>query len=117
MNPSREPLFLRGIELFNRREFYACHEVLEDIWRPSTGPNRLFLQSIIHLAVGLYHHERGNPEGARRQLDKGLRKLAGYLPFYLGIDTSVLYTEGIACLRGVDSGGAVNGFSPVRLRG
>ena len=41
---------------------------------------RLFLQAMIHLAVGFYHCERGNPVGAARQLRKGLGKLAAYLP-------------------------------------
>src|SRR5205807_6702956 len=50
----------RGIRLFNNREFFECHEVLEEEWTPETGARRLFLQSLIHVAVGLYHAERGN---------------------------------------------------------
>ena len=69
----------RGIHLFNSRQFFECHEVWEEVWTPERGPRRLFLQSLIHFAVGLYHTERGNPVGAGRQLRKGLRKL-GRLP-------------------------------------
>lgn len=87
-----------GIGLFNRREFFACHEVLEEIWRPSRGPSRLFLQSVIHLAVGFHHFQRGNRAGAVRQLRKGLGKLAGYLPACEGIDTARLYRESLAWL-------------------
>jgi len=72
----------RGIELFNAGEFYECHEVLEDAWRPSGGAERYFLQALIHFAVGFYHHRQGNPVGAELQLRKGLRKLAGYLPVF-----------------------------------
>lgn len=101
------PEFRRGVELFNAGEFYECHEVLEDVWRPSSGEERLFLQAVIHVAVGLYHHEQGNPIGAELQLRKALSKLAGYLPVYRGIDTARLYRDGQTALDAVLTGGAV----------
>ncbi len=94
-------LIRHGVELFNRGDFFECHEVLEEIWVAERGPRRLFLQALIHLAVGLYHHHRGNPAGAERQLRKGLRKLAGYLPEYEGLDTARLHREAEQCLRGI----------------
>jgi hypothetical protein len=50
--------------------------VLEEAWASESGPRRIFLQSLIHLAVGFYHARRNNPVGASRQLRKGLGKLA-----------------------------------------
>ena len=97
MVPEEAPLtheFERGVELFNAQEFYECHEVLEDVWRPSEGAVRIFLQALIHFAVGFYHHQQGNRTGAELQLGKALRKLAGFLPAYQGIDTAELYREG-----------------------
>jgi hypothetical protein len=90
------PRLARGIELFNRREFFECHEVLETEWTRARGARRLFLQALIHLAVGFHHHQQGNCDGRDRQLDKGLGKLAGYLPTYEGIDTAGLYERTIA---------------------
>ena len=60
-----DPLLERGIALFNHGEYFECHEVLEAAWTPERGPRRFFLQSLIHMAVGFYHSERGNPKGAR----------------------------------------------------
>lgn len=100
----------RGIELFNAGEFYECHEVLEDLWRPTRGEERFFLQAVIHFAVGFYHHQRGNRIGAELQLRKGLRKLAGYLPVFQGIDTARLYREGCAALETIAAGGFVTRF-------
>ena len=97
-------LLERGISLFNRREFFACHEVLEEAWTPERGPRRLFLQALIHLAVGFYHYGRGNPVGASRQLRKGLRKLAGYLPVCESIDTARLEREAREALARIESG-------------
>src|SRR5437899_11769897 len=89
--------FRRGIELFNHGEFFECHEVLEDVWRDERGERRLFLQSLIHLAVAFHHHQQGNQHGTERQLQKGLKKLAAYLPEYEGVDTALLYREGMTC--------------------
>ncbi len=107
MNLTAEPLFRRGLELIDRREFFEAHEVLEELWRDSRGEERLFLQSLIHFAVGYYHAEQGNAEGARLQLTKALQKIAGYLPAFGGIDTARLYEVGLRSLE------AVGGTLPV----
>ena len=99
-----DELLQRGIRLFNVGEFFECHEVLEDAWTPERGPRRLFLQSLIHVAVGLYHAGRGNPTGARRQLRKGLRKLAPYLPACEGVNTARLHRDASAALERIEAG-------------
>ena len=103
-------LLQRGIELFNRQDFFECHEVLEELWKPTRGPRRLFLQSVIHLAVAFYHHQQRNPAGADRQVRKGLKKLAGYLPEHEGINTEKLYREALAFLEG---GGTASEFPKI----
>src|SRR5438093_1596623 len=103
----------RGIDLFNAGEFYECHEVLEDVWRPSRGAQRFFLQALIHFAVGFYHHQQGNPAGAELQLRKGLRKLAGYLPAFEGVDTARLYRDGQMTLQTILAGGTIRDFPKI----
>src|ERR1700730_4656993 len=95
-----QDLFKHGIELFNRQSFFECHEVLEELWKPERGPRRLFLQSVIHLAVAFYHHQQRTPAGTERQLRKGLKKLAGYLPEHEGVNTAKLYHDGLTFLEG-----------------
>jgi len=110
--------FENGIELFNRRAFFECHEVLEDLWRPERGARRLFLQGVIHLAVAFYHHQQANRIGAERQMKKGLKKLAGYLPECEGLDTARLYRESLACLERISRGETLGEFPQIRwLRG
>ena len=77
---------------------------------PDQGEERFFLQALIHFAVGFYHHQQGNPMGADLQLRKGLRKLAGYLPAFQGVDTAKLYREAQAALETVLSGGRIENF-------
>jgi predicted metal-dependent hydrolase len=94
----------RGIRLFNDEEFFQCHEVLEEAWTVEARPRRLFLQALIHLAVGLYHCQRGNPVGASRQLRKGLKKLDAHMPSYEGIDTGRLCRDALVALEQIDAG-------------
>jgi predicted metal-dependent hydrolase len=97
-------LFERGLELFNSARFFECHEVWEELWRPEHGHARLFLQALIHFAVAFHHCQCGNQSGAERQLVKGLKKLAGFLPSFHAIDALALYHEGEACLEVVQRG-------------
>ncbi len=103
-------LFRQGVELFNRQEYFECHEVWEQLWTPSRPPERLFLQSLIHFAVGLYHHRNQNALGASRQLAKGLRKIEAYLPEWGGVRTAALAEDMSRCLRTIESGGTVTHF-------
>ena len=108
-----QSLFRQGIELFNRGEFYDCHEVLEEVWTPTKQPERWFLQSLIHFAVGFYHHQRDNKIGAVRQLAKGLRKIQGYLPAWGGVRTAAIEQEARRCLAVIEAGGRINVFPQI----
>jgi predicted metal-dependent hydrolase len=110
-----DPLLERGIALFNHGEYFECHEVLEEAWTPERGPRRLFLQALIHMAVGFYHNRRDNPAGAMRQLRKGLRKLAVYLPHCERVDTARLEREVIAVLQAIEAGAAVSSYPRIHV--
>lgn len=110
-----DPLLERGIALFNHREFFECHEVLEAAWTPERGPRRLFLQSLIHMAVGFYHDQRGNSPGALRQLRKGLRKLSAYLPVCERVDTARLEGDVLLALREIENGTPVSSYPRIHV--
>jgi hypothetical protein len=93
-----------GIQLFNQRQFFHCHEVLEEQWMPQRGPRRMFLQSLIHIAVGLYHWQCGNRTGAAGQIRKGLHKIAPFLPLWEGVDTGRLYRDAAYVLAVIETG-------------
>ena len=117
MHRDSQTLFNEGIELFNRRQFFECHEVLEEIWTPTVQPERWFLQSLIHFAVGFYHHQRGNVIGATRQLSKGLRKIQGYLPEWGGVRTAEIEQQARHCLAIIQAGGKIDDFPKIEQIG
>jgi predicted metal-dependent hydrolase len=93
-----EDLFTRGIEEFNRQYFFEAHDAWEELWRETTGSNRLFYQGLIQTAVGFYHLTNNNSKGASSQLGKALTKLEHYLPFFHGINTQQLAAGVRRCL-------------------
>ncbi|MGA2360338.1 MAG: DUF309 domain-containing protein [Terriglobales bacterium] len=75
--------FNRGLDLFNRADFFDAHEALEDVWRsvprdrPSRRHLRLHVQGMVQLAVAFHHESTGNHVGARSVLERAMRNLNG----------------------------------------
>ncbi|MBI2987117.1 MAG: DUF309 domain-containing protein [Deltaproteobacteria bacterium] len=86
MEAQCDPRFLKGIEEFNQRRFFECHETLEEIWWEEQGQDRLFYQGIIQIAVGYLKYKEGVLIGAIKLWRSGLEKLEAYPPAHLGID-------------------------------
>ena len=105
-------LFRKVIEEFNTQCFFEAHDTWEELWRETSGPDRLFYQGLMQTAVGLYHLTNGNFRGARSQFGKALDKLERYLPTYHGIDTVHLTGEVRACLVCAGNSGAENIVRP-----
>jgi hypothetical protein len=56
---------------------FTAHEVLEAVWKDTTGPDRALWRGLAQLAVGLTHQGRGNAAGARALLLRGAETLGG----------------------------------------
>ncbi|WP_029430183.1 DUF309 domain-containing protein [Blastococcus sp. URHD0036] len=90
---------------------FHAHEVFEDAWKATAGPERELWRGLAQLAVGVTHAARGNPRGAATLLDRAARNLepfAGDPPH--GIDVAGL----VAWARTADPSGPL---APPRLRG
>jgi uncharacterized protein len=57
-------LALKGIELFNRYEFFEAHEELEHAWNEEPGPARELYRGILQVAVAYLQITRQNYNGA-----------------------------------------------------
>ncbi len=84
----------RFLELFNAREYWESHEVLEGPWREGGSD---FYQGLILYASAFVHAQRGNAHGVGAQLEKAERKLAGYRPCYLGVDVDAVLAHAASC--------------------
>ncbi len=84
-------LFYQAIEEFNARQFFQCHETLEDLWNEERRELRRFYQGILQIGVGYYKIiGRPNYRGALSLLQSGAELLVGFEPALFEIDVSEL---------------------------
>jgi uncharacterized protein len=96
-------LVLRGIEEFNRGEFFECHEYLEEAWIQESGRVRYLYQGILQVGVGFYHLQNGNWRGATGLLRNGTNRLKEFEPATLGVDVAKLVRESELCLQELET--------------
>lgn len=102
-----------GLELIRRAEYFAAHEVLEDVWREADPEERDFFQGLVHVAVAWYQAGRGNQVGCERQLEKAARRLGPFAPGHQGVDVASILQQVKAAQR-VVAGGSLE-LPPLRL--
>jgi hypothetical protein len=90
--------FWQGVEQFNQRQFYDCHDTLEAIWMEAIEPEKTFYQGILQIAVGLYHLGNQNLRGATILLGEGIHRLRRYQPTYAEVDVTKLIDQSTALL-------------------
>ncbi|KAG0528549.1 hypothetical protein BDA96_05G021700 [Sorghum bicolor] len=67
--------FDAAVALFNRGEYHACHDVVEELWYGAEDPARTLLHGVLQCAVGFHHLFNQNHRGAMMELGEGLCKL------------------------------------------
>jgi len=83
INDSR---FEIGMQLFNSRQWYKSHDVFEEIWHETGGPERQLLQGILQVAVAQVHLENKNFNGATILYGEALGRLKRFQLTNLGLD-------------------------------
>jgi hypothetical protein len=76
--------------LFNDKQFFEAHEVLEDLWLESEGEIKDFYKGLIQCAVAFVHLQRHNSRGAHKLFTSSTGYLRKYLPKYGCVDTANL---------------------------
>ena len=83
INDSR---FEIGMKLFNSCQWYKSHDVFEEIWHETNGPERQLLQGILQVAVAQVHYENSNMNGATILYGEALGRLKRFQLTNLGLD-------------------------------
>lgn len=96
--------YLEGIRLFNEREFFECHDVLEELWTDFIGPERNFYKGLIQAAVALYHFSEGNLHGARKLFRSSSKYLEPYQPRTLQLDVTRFLEAYRVCFHAFENG-------------
>lgn len=70
---------LKGLEKFNRREYFEAHDLLEIAWMEDHSPGRDLYRAILQVSVAYYQILRGNYNGAAKMFLR-MRKWLDPLP-------------------------------------
>lgn len=96
-----DPRFYKGISLFNQEDFFEAHEVWEELWHDTVGPDRDFFQGLIQVTSAMHHLQIANMKGARILYGSGIELLAPYGSRHLGLDLNHLRTHFTQALSGL----------------
>lgn len=78
--------YIEFFDLFNQREYFESHEVLEDLWIMETGEEKQYYKGMIMVTIALEHWRRNNPSGAYRLWRDGDQLLEKYPEHYKGFE-------------------------------
>lgn len=93
-----------AIDLFNRGEFYACHDVPEDLRVNETGEIRELYQGILQISVAMYHYSNADRNSAASLVRKGICHLEPFDPDALGINMKSRITDCRGILQKLEQG-------------
>jgi DNA-binding response OmpR family regulator len=111
-------LALKGIELFNRREFFEAHEELEHAWNAEPGPARELYRGILQVAVAYLQITRKNHSGALKMFLR-MRQWLDPLPDECrGVNVAQLRADALAARAELERLGPerVGEFDPALLK-
>ena len=94
MNPKMhyKPLYVAYLVYFNRdRDYFECHEVLEELWLAEN--NDIRYKGLLQIAVALFHVRNHNIRGGLKMFKSALSYLAPYPKELLGINLDKLKQE------------------------
>lgn len=89
---SYKPLYVAYLVYFNRdRDYFECHEVLEELWLAENYDLRY--KGLLQIAVALFHVRNDNIRGGIKMFKSALSYLAPYPKELLGINLDKLKRE------------------------
>lgn len=74
---------------FNERDYYTCHDLLEEIWL--SDKQNLFIKGLLQMSVALYHYSYGNIRGTKLMLKAAKHYLHPYRPYYWSLNVEVIF--------------------------
>ena len=94
-----------ALEKFNSREFFVCHDILEDYWFECKPDEKDFYRGLLHYAVAFHHLiDKKNPQGAKLQFKKCIDRLKPYKKNHKGININKIVNSAKSYLKKLEAG-------------
>lgn len=88
-----------AIQSFNDEKYWSAHELLEGVWKSSTGMERNVLNGIILVAAAFVHDEKDESGICISILKRALAKLEGAPETYAGINIARLAGKALQIIK------------------
>ena len=87
--------FILGLKLFNKKEFFECHEVIEELWLETSSDDqyRDLYKGVIQAAAAIYQWRRGIFSGADGLFKTSVLYLRKYVPVALGLNVEKMVRD------------------------
>ncbi len=99
MSAAETDQFREGIRLFNEEEFFECHDVLEELWAETDGPEKKMIQGLIQAAISLFHFGNENFGGAKKLYVSARKLLDVHAPDAMGLALGEFLNDYERCFR------------------
>ncbi len=84
------PMAVKGISLFDERQYWEAHEALEAAWLDEEGPARHLYKGILQAGVTYLQIERGNFVGMAKMYERCKKWLGPWPDVCRGVDVAAL---------------------------
>ena len=100
-----DPRFVKGLELFNEKDYFECHEVIEELWleTPSDDKHRDLYKGVIQAAAAIYQFDRGILSGALGLYKTAVGYLEPYGPKALGLNIEKMVRDLKRCFKELET--------------
>jgi uncharacterized protein len=93
-----------GIRLFNERQFFASHEVLELFYQETEAENKPFLEGLIQLAAAFrMYSDFGEVKGSVRMIYQALIRFENFQPAFLQVRVKDLCQDAEAWAKAAEA--------------
>ncbi len=122
-----DPRYLGFFQCFNRGDYYEAHDVLEDLWLKTTGPDYEFYKGLIQVAGAFvhlrkqyehpgHHHHGRRLVPASRLFRIAINRLQAFAPAHLGVDVAAVLQLCESHLTHIESGDfSLNPWAPEKM--
>lgn len=87
---SKEEAINKGVELFNNERYWLSHEVLEGIWKRSSGSEKELLNGLILIAAAFVHFQKNEEDRCISIFGRAMTKLININGKYYQIDVDLI---------------------------
>ncbi len=117
---SKEELLKEAKRLWDIRDFYSAHELLEDLWRLFPKEDRFSrncCQGLIRLAIAYNHYLNGRLPSCLRVLKMVKEQLQPCGDCFMGVDIGYLLSFVERHIQALEEGKSIQDFPQLRLSG